>query len=363
MNDASRDITEIIKLATSERNTIERGRIIREIADLFISNHAALSVIQVDLFDRIMMEIIHRVDEVVLVHLSKKLAPLDVAPRGVVKRLANDDAIRVAGPMLEKSKCLDEDFLLKSAQTKSQDHLLAISKRQTIGHRITDVLIDRGNDKVAMALAQNNGAQISDQGYSAVIEKAKNDLQLAGALCQRADISRQQLLALIDKASDEVRDHLEAEGVTHSRELLAIVKSACQELRNHSLQMSDAYARARIQVTALQDTGGLSETHVLAFAREGKFEEVAISLSELAHLPVTDIERYLTEQATDRLLLLSRALSLSWDTVKQIIMMVADKPFSLKWLEQLRAKYRSLPRETVAKALQFHQLRQRARNG
>ena len=40
------------------------------------------------------------------------------------------------------------DVLLQTAQTKSQGHLLAISKRKSLSHVLTDVLVARGNDAV-----------------------------------------------------------------------------------------------------------------------------------------------------------------------------------------------------------------------
>src|SRR5689334_1333379 len=100
------DIIERLGSVASHRNAGEQARIIREVADLFISNQPAYSTPQVELFDRVMMKMIAHVDLEVRAYLSETLAPLDSAPREIIKTLANDDAIHVAGPVLTQSRCL-----------------------------------------------------------------------------------------------------------------------------------------------------------------------------------------------------------------------------------------------------------------
>ena len=59
--------------------------------------------------------------------LAKRLARIDGAPINVVKKLAFDDSIDVAGPILRHSERLDVKTLVANVRTKSQSHLLAIS--------------------------------------------------------------------------------------------------------------------------------------------------------------------------------------------------------------------------------------------
>src|SRR5437660_7500355 len=134
----------------------ERGRVLRETADLFLSKSTNYSEQQVELFDSVMLQLLDHVDREVREYLSNSFAPLDDAPPGVIRYLANDDAIAVAGPVLQQSPCLDEEFLVGCARCKSQDHLAAMSLRPTIGHQLSDVLIERGNDQVVLNLAKNS---------------------------------------------------------------------------------------------------------------------------------------------------------------------------------------------------------------
>jgi uncharacterized protein (DUF2336 family) len=363
MAQPSTDISDELVGALSNRSVGERSRVVREIADLFLRQPENYSAEQVELFDSVMMRLINQVGEEVRAHLSERLATVDNAPREVVRDLANDSAIEVAGPVLSQSPCLDEEFLIESAKTKSQEHLLAISSRKSVGHRVTDILVDRGNDQVAVTLAQNDGAKFSDQGYSAMVDRARDDRQLARAVWLRQDIPRQQLLALFEKASETVRRELEAHADKKAQEIAAAVKLASQRLQEKSQESSSAYAQAKSRVAALQQNGGLSESHVLSFASQEKFEEVVVAMSELSKLSAADIERMILEEENDRLLVTSRAVGLSWTCLRHVLRMNQAKPRTSQQLEQLRIRFQSIARTTAVKGLQFYQLREKARIG
>src|SRR6201987_2933906 len=63
--------------------------------------------------------------------LADRLARFERAPTNVIHRLAFDDAIEVAGPVLTHSERLDSDILGANAETKGQSHLLPISKSKS----------------------------------------------------------------------------------------------------------------------------------------------------------------------------------------------------------------------------------------
>ncbi len=64
-----------------------------------------------------------------LADMSAQLAPIAQAPRLVIRRLAGNDEIRIAAPVLQESARLGDDDLVAIAKTKSEQHLLAISGR------------------------------------------------------------------------------------------------------------------------------------------------------------------------------------------------------------------------------------------
>jgi uncharacterized protein (DUF2336 family) len=360
MNDATAEASRLLTDALACRGSGEQGRVVREIADLFMKQPASYSTDQVDLFDSIMMKIVDQIDEQVRVYLADRLAA--DAPRQIARHLASDPAIAVAGPMLAQSPHLDEDFLVESAKTRSQAHLMAISTRKAVGPRVTDVLVDRGNDEVVLTLARNSGAAFSDHGRSLIVERAKDRQDLAHVVWNREDIPRQQVLALFEKVSEAVRHELAADGGRDAEEIDAAVTMARRRLQEKSQESSSAYASARGQIASLQKTGGLSQSHVLSFASQHQFEAVVVAIAQLSQLSAADTERMLLDGNSDRLLIVAKAIGLTWTCVRLILMM-HQRPKAAEELEFLRARYQSLSREQAAKGLQFHQLRERARNG
>jgi uncharacterized protein (DUF2336 family) len=347
----------------SGRSIRERGRVLRKMADLFLSKSESYSVEQLELFDTVMMKLIEQVDREISAYLANRLATVDHAPPRVIRHLANDDAIAVAGPVLQHSPCLDEDFLVCCAKSKGQDHLAAISQRRTIGHSVTDVLLQRGDARVMLTLAKNSGAKFSEQGYSVMVDRAKDNQQLACAIFNRADIPRHHMLALFEKASAAVRKELEIEAGRKAEEIAAVVRLASQKLQEKSQEESKSYASARLRVAALQRAGGLSESEVLAFARQGEFEEAVVAISEMCGLPAFQTERLMFEESCDRLFIVARAIGLSWSCARELLAMNRTKARTGEQFERLRAAYEAIPRGSAVKTLRVHQLRQKARSG
>jgi uncharacterized protein (DUF2336 family) len=356
-----------VETSLEHRRAEKRGRILREVVDLFLERPQDYTGPQLEVFERVMFKLIDQVDLEVRAHLSQQLAPGAHTPPQIARHLASDSEILVAGPMLSQSPRLDDEFLVESAKTKSQDHLLAISARKSIGPRITDVLVDRGDRTVVLTLAGNSGAKFSDKGQSTLLDRACDDAQLAHAVWRRPDIPRQQLLALLDKASAAVRQQLIAEGQMSSglraREIANVVQEASRRLRSDSQAQSSGYFRARQRVAAVQSDGGLSEQVLLGFIHEQCFEEVVVTLAEMSGLVATDIERMLVEKTHDRLMIVAKALGLSWNAVSELVTLNQSQPMTPEALERLRYRYLSIPQQTATRTLQFHQMRAKAQHG
>jgi uncharacterized protein (DUF2336 family) len=145
------------------------------------------------------------------VRLANKLAPSNNAPVKIIKKLAFDDSIDVAGPVLRQSNRLDASTLVANARSQSQQHLLAISRRKSISDDVTDVLVMRGAAEVVNSVAANSGARLSSSGFLHLLERSEDDHILAEHLGLRKDIPRHIFQQLISKASDEVKQKLERE--------------------------------------------------------------------------------------------------------------------------------------------------------
>src|SRR5712691_62715 len=102
---------------------------IQRVADFFLAGASRFNEEHVHLFDRILGRLIVAVETKVLAELARRLAPVRNAPRDVIRRLARNGEIAVAGPVLARSTRLDDADLVETARTQGQAHRFAISGR------------------------------------------------------------------------------------------------------------------------------------------------------------------------------------------------------------------------------------------
>jgi len=184
--------------------------------------------------------------------LAKRLASSSNAPIGVVNKLAFDDSIDVAGPVLRQSERLDAKTLVATAKTKSQQHLLAISTRRSIGRDVTDVLVARGDQKVLRSVAANDGARFSEVGFFHLVKRSEGDSILVEHIGLRRDIPRHLFQQLIARASDEVKRKLETERPDMENEIQTVVADVTGVLHSKFGPASRNYFDAKRAVEKLQ---------------------------------------------------------------------------------------------------------------
>src|SRR5277367_5806959 len=89
----------------------KRVETLRRVTDLFLSGADRLNESQIAVFDDVLGHLIKRIEGKAMVELSTRLAPVDNAPPEVVLRLAWDDNIAVAEPVLAHSTRLTNQDL------------------------------------------------------------------------------------------------------------------------------------------------------------------------------------------------------------------------------------------------------------
>ena len=110
------ELEEAVHSHSAER----RVETLRRVTDLFLGEAERLSDEQIGLFDDVLGKLIHRIETKALAELSSRLAPIDNAPIDVIRRLARNDEIIVAGPVLATSARLTASDLIEVAKSKSQ---------------------------------------------------------------------------------------------------------------------------------------------------------------------------------------------------------------------------------------------------
>ncbi len=315
---------------------------------------------QIWVFGEVIGRLADEIEGVARVKLAKRLANSGNAPFNVIMVLASDDAIDVAGPVLQHSERLDDKALLANARTKSQAHLLAISRRCSVPVVLTDELVTRGNREVVRSVAANNGARLSDFGFLQMIKRSEGDSILAEHIGLRKEIPRHMFQQLIAKASDDVKRKLEQERPDLVDQIQNSVTEVTGALQSKFGPASKSYFNAKRVVTAQHQYGNLSENSIQDYARAHKIEEVTVGLSLLCSLPVDVVERALVHNS-EITLILAKALGLSWETAMSLLFLGAkDHRISAHNLDGKREEFARLNHETSRNVLKLYKSRKSA---
>ncbi len=358
---ASKSLIDDLEDAIAHTDLRHRAAVMRRLTDLFIMNGAAFSEEHIAMFDEVMSRLVAAIDSSARAEFGDLLATNPNAPAKTSRILALDDEIRVAGPILSHSKAIDEATLIEGAKTKSQDHLYAISLRDTIGEAVTDVLLERGGTEVVRSTAKNPGAKFSDFGHTTLVTRSREDGELALRVWSRSDIPRQHLLSLFAAASEDVQRQLETADRQKVQLYRYLVAQAKSQIQTTMRENSSSYAQARPQVEALHRAGGLNGESLASFAKAEKFDEVTIALSLLCDLPVGHVERAIVHHRADHLMVLAKAIGLSWETTRAILQMRGPaKSVSATEMESNGLSFAKLQQKTAVSAMHFYRLRARA---
>jgi uncharacterized protein (DUF2336 family) len=352
-----RDLDDAVLRGTEESRT----RALWHTTDLLIAGR--YSDDEIWTFGEVIGRLADEIEVAARAQLAKRLARFDRAPVNIINKLAFDDSIDVAGPVLRESERLETPALVANACIKSQPHLLAISQRKSIEETVTDVLVTRGDREVVSSVANNNGARFSDSGFLHMIQRAEGDSILAEQLGLREDIPRHLFQQLIAKASDDVKKRLESAPPSTVDQIQASVTDVAGELQSKLGPASRSYFVAKRVVTTQHRQGNLNENSISGYARSQRFDEVTIGLSLLCSLPGDVIERALFDRNREMLLVLAKALDFSWATTMAVLFLGAkDHRITAKDLHDLESEFGRLKVETSRSVLKMYQSRKNARD-
>ena len=350
-----RDLDHAVSRGTAE----SRIRALWHTTDLMITG--SYSEDEIWTFGEVIGRLADEIEVAARAQLARRLARFDKAPINIIHKLAFDDSIDVAGPILQESERLEPYALVASVCTKSQPHLLAISKRGSLEATVTDVLVTRGNQEVVHSVADNDGARFSDFGFLHMIQRAEGDSILAEQLGLREDIPRHIFQQLIAKATDDVRKRLERERPAMVDQIKSTMTDVAGELQSKFGPVSRSYHVAKRVVATQHRQGNLNENSISLYARSHKLEEVTIGLSLLCSLPGDVIERALLDKNWETLLILARALDFSWATTMALLFLGAkDHRITALELRELESEFGRLNVGTSRSVLEFYQSRKNA---
>jgi len=231
-------------------------------------------------------------DPLIRAALTQALQHSPAAPAAVIRRLAQDRAAAVSGPVLRNSPLLREaDLVALVAGNGGPAALAAIAARGGVGPALADAIVATHEPEAVLALLTNATAAIDAATLLAVIEGARRQPAWQAALVRRPALSQEAALALGEHLAG---DHLAT--LAGRLDLPHETTAALLDLMIHRFAVAPpqgeddaaALARARVLHSArLLDDGLVQQA---ALREEERFVIAALKLrSGMDHLVIDRI--------------------------------------------------------------------------
>ena len=227
------------------------------------------------------------------------------------------------------------------------------TSRTHVADKVTDVLIERGDNAVALKVAANSGARFSRAAFLRVAERANSNAALAEKITNRSDIPSDVFEHLLSKATDVVRQRLlkNADPEMHAR-----IKQTL-----HTIAQQVALAEPRRSGREGHSAGTLTHQDLPRLraqlgeaARAGQPLQTIEKLSMLSKLPIEAVKSLLRAEAEDGVLILCKAVGLGWSDAKHVLAVMtgaAHEDFGNS--KRAFDKYYNLSDETAHRVIRF----------
>jgi uncharacterized protein (DUF2336 family) len=367
MPDANLSIIDEVEAAINIGSPEMRLDTVKRVTNLFLASAGSFNSEQIELFDDVLERLIKTIEiraiadvsaRIALAEMSIQLAPVAQAPPSVVRRLARNDEITVAGPVLKESARLNEKDLIEIAETKGEQHLLAVAGRWWLKEVVTDALLARRYPSVSRRVVNNPGARVSAAGFAIVVAQAESDPELAVETGIRVDLPAELRRQLLREATEAVRSRLLSRAPPHLFEEIRGAIAAASAGVNREMSRVRDLAAAKRFVALLKDKGALNEATLYGLASQRKYEETVVALAELSQSTIEVIRPLMQSLRDDGVLIPCKAAGLSWETVHAVLeSRFATGSMGPHELAEAKDQFARLTTEDARRLLRFWQVR------
>ncbi|MGE5535377.1 MAG: DUF2336 domain-containing protein, partial [Acidobacteriota bacterium] len=136
------------------------------------------------------------------------------------------------------------------------------------------------------------------------------------------------------------------------------VDDIASRIEDTAVTQTQTFAAAQVLVETLHMAGQLTTTKMKDFARFGRFDEIVAGLALMTKMPPELVEQTVRDAQVEPLLVMAKAVGLSWDTTKSIITLSAQRfQRSPADVDRCMAAFERLKEPIAQQILNFHRSR------
>ncbi|HTZ76663.1 MAG TPA: DUF2336 domain-containing protein [Stellaceae bacterium] len=308
-------------------------KIARLTPDLSAEQHQRMREMTYEVLEILVRDQVTRVRQVI----SEVLKDVANAPPEVIRTLARDSELVVAGPVLRFSPVLtDEDLLQIIQNAPIPGALAAIAQRAEVRARVADAIGESDDVEAITALLKNPSAQIREETLDRLLDRAPEFSAWhrplvvrpwlpASAAKKLAGFVAQNLLSLLaDRRDLDPQTIREVKSVVMQR-LGSEASKPASELHDRPALAKKAEPDILDRARKLRAKGQLDESAVLA-ALDSDRALARAALAVLGELPLQLVERVLSAHSAKGITALAWKCGLSMRAAVKVQLMLGQIP-------------------------------------
>src|SRR5262249_51733672 len=194
-----------------------------------------------------------------------------------------------------------------------------------------------------------------------LVERAKTDGVLAEKVLLRPDIAPRLFHDLLLTATDAVQLRLTAPATPENSSEACGAPAKVSNEANAPAAPRD-YSHAQRRIEALYQDGKLDAAILVDFAQKTQYDETVAALASLCAVPIEVVDRLMTAERPDPVLILCKSAGWDWSIAKAIIMVrPGGARTSSQNLDAIHADFDRLSPTTAQRVMRFWQARPRHR--
>ncbi|MBC7769647.1 MAG: DUF2336 domain-containing protein [Phycisphaerales bacterium] len=349
-------LVELARLADSDR----RRDLLRDVTDLFFETSGSRTAKESALFDDVLQLVAAEMQDEVLAELAETFADAADAPVGLMRDLASH-SFEVAGPVLARSKVLDEQTLMHVVNYQSQQHIKAVAQRDKVSETLSDAIVRFGDDNALDALIRNDGAKLSRTGLETAVDRARRNTLLHEGVVRRADLPLDLLNEMYFVVETRLRDQImQRNAAVDPATLDAALAKARERMRRSNDEISTEARNAMNFITSKKNNGELSARLLVSLYRESKQTHFLYGLSELTGVDHQTVAGLLERRDIEGLAMICRAANIERPLFVTLAVLVGGGDEAMARAEEFGKMYNAVPVEAAQRAVRFFKVRKSA---
>lgn len=317
-------VDHLMRLA-ADRQATSRSRLASVMRDLIDGRRGNLSDREWGWMTDILHTLIGGIEKPVRHALAKTLGRLQVVPRSLITRLANDE-IEIAYPVLVNSQLLADEDLIEIVLYRLREHQLAIALRENLSESVSDVLVEHGSTPVIVALLKNEKANISRAALDYLVEQSRRIGEFQQPLIERKELPRPLAQRMFAWVSESLRDTIVRRWNLKPEEIDGALNEALEESRLEFLGEVAGGTASEKLMGELQAIGGTGLSALGRLLSEGHVSLFLDGLRARTGLRPVLLRRLVFEDTGEGLLIILRALGATADQFSALFLLTRTVP-------------------------------------